>query len=191
MRPELYTPEDRDFVNLLALKNLSKNWRPWKILKTVKINFFDAIIYSVMFYKSNGEIIDKNKIVEVLQEHFYNDLLEIKNEIKLWIGHSLDISTNVLLPIKFLPSIIFFLNFLNDKISSSFLSKKRYREKMKSQETFRALSVKSFEKGKYHISDRVVKQCHYCEHFFAQNNEAMKKTFAFLCCKGRNNLCFW
>ena len=36
-----------------------------------------------MFYKSNGEIIDKNKIVEVLQEHFYNDLLEIKNEIKL------------------------------------------------------------------------------------------------------------
>ena len=32
-----------------------------------------------MFYKSNGEIIDKNKIVEVLQEHFYNDLLEIKN----------------------------------------------------------------------------------------------------------------
>ena len=36
-----------------------------------------------MFYKSNGEIIDKNKIVEVLQEHFYNDLPEIKNEIKL------------------------------------------------------------------------------------------------------------
>ena len=28
MRPELYTPEDRDFVNLLALKNLSKNLRP-------------------------------------------------------------------------------------------------------------------------------------------------------------------
>ena len=36
-----------------------------------------------MFYKSNGEIIDKNKIVEVLGEDFYNDLLEIKDEIKL------------------------------------------------------------------------------------------------------------
>ena len=36
-----------------------------------------------MFYKSNGEIIDKNNIVEVLGEDFYNDLLEIKDEIKL------------------------------------------------------------------------------------------------------------
>ena len=45
--------------------------------------FFDAIIYGVMFYKSNGEIIDKNKITEVVGEDFYNDLLEIKDEIKL------------------------------------------------------------------------------------------------------------
>ena len=57
MRPELYTLED--FVNMLALKNLSINLRPSKILKIVKINFFDAIIYGVMFYKSNREIIDK------------------------------------------------------------------------------------------------------------------------------------
>ena len=59
MRPELYTLED--FVNMLALKNLSINLRPSKILKIVKINFFDAIIYGVMFYKSNREIIDKKK----------------------------------------------------------------------------------------------------------------------------------
>ena len=148
MRPELYTPEDRDFVNLLALKNLSKTWRPWKILKTVKINFFDAIIYSVMFYKSNGEIIDKNKIVEVLQEHFYNDLLEIKNEIKLWIGHSLDISTNVLLPIKILPSIIFFLNFLNDKISSSFLYKNKVQGKNEVTRNLSSSVSKKFWKRK-------------------------------------------
>ena len=56
---------------------------------------------------------------------------------------------------------------------------------MKSQETFRALSVKSFEKGKYHISDRVVKQCHYCEHFFAKNNEAMKKNVCLFVLQGK------
>ena len=36
-----------------------------------------------MFYKSNSEIMDKNKIVEVLGEDIYNDLLEIKDEIKM------------------------------------------------------------------------------------------------------------
>ena len=46
-----------------------------------------------------------------------------------WIGHFLGILTDVLLPIKFLPNIIFILNFLNDEIGSGFLSKKRYKEK--------------------------------------------------------------
>ena len=36
-----------------------------------------------MFHKSNGEIIDKNKMIQVLGEDFYNDFLEIKDEIKL------------------------------------------------------------------------------------------------------------
>ena len=36
-----------------------------------------------MFHKSNGEIIDKNKIIQVLGKDFYHDLLEIKDEIKL------------------------------------------------------------------------------------------------------------
>ena len=36
-----------------------------------------------MLYKSEGKIIDKNKIEEVLRDDFYNDLLEIKDEIKL------------------------------------------------------------------------------------------------------------
>ena len=36
-----------------------------------------------MFYKSEGKIIDKYKIEEVLGNDFYNDLLKIKNEIKL------------------------------------------------------------------------------------------------------------
>ena len=43
----------------------------------------DPLIYGIMFYKSNSEIIDKNKTAEVIGEDFYNDLLEIKDEIKL------------------------------------------------------------------------------------------------------------
>ena len=43
----------------------------------------DPLIYGIMFYKSNSEIIDKNKTTEVIGEDFYNDLLEIKDEIKL------------------------------------------------------------------------------------------------------------
>ena len=43
----------------------------------------DTIIYGIMFYKSNSEKTDKNKITEVIGEDFYNDLLELKDEIKL------------------------------------------------------------------------------------------------------------
>ena len=46
-------------------------------------------------------------------------MLEIKHEIK----HE-DILTDVLLPIKFLQSIIFSLDFLNNEICLGFLSKK-------------------------------------------------------------------
>ena len=46
-------------------------------------SFFDAIIYGTMPYKSEGKIIDKNKIRDVLGDDFRNDLLEIKGNIKL------------------------------------------------------------------------------------------------------------
>ena len=72
-------------INLLAFQNLLKNLkRPFEEnFEDSENRFFDVIIYGVMFYKSNGEIIDKTKIVEVLGEDFYNDLLEIKDDIKL------------------------------------------------------------------------------------------------------------
>ena len=57
-----------------------------------------------MFSKSNSEIINKNKITEVIAEDFYHDLLEIKDEIKLDIGYFLNILIDVLLSIKFLLS---------------------------------------------------------------------------------------
>ena len=45
-------------------------------------SFFDAIIYG-MFYKSEGKIIEKDKVEEVLGADFYSDLLEIKDEVKV------------------------------------------------------------------------------------------------------------
>ena len=36
-----------------------------------------------MFHKSNGEITDQNKSIEVLGEDFYNELLHIRHKIKL------------------------------------------------------------------------------------------------------------
>ena len=46
-------------------------------------SFFDVIIYGVMFHKSEGKILEKDKIAEILRPDFYNELLEIKDEIKL------------------------------------------------------------------------------------------------------------
>ena len=48
-----------------------------------KNSFFDAVIYSAMFYKSEEKTINKDKAKEVLGNDFHNDLLEIKDEIKL------------------------------------------------------------------------------------------------------------
>ena len=85
--PELHAPEHRDLVSFDKFtgfeKSVDKFNNTLKNFEGSENQFFDAIIYGVMFYKSNGEIIDKNKITEVVGEDFYNDLLEIKDEIKL------------------------------------------------------------------------------------------------------------
>ena len=44
---------------------------------------FDAVIYHVMFYKSNGQIADQSRIIEVFGQDFYNVLFDIKDKIKL------------------------------------------------------------------------------------------------------------
>ena len=45
--------------------------------------FFDTVIFGAMFYKSEGKTIVQDKVKDVLGNDFYNDLLEIKDEIKL------------------------------------------------------------------------------------------------------------
>ena len=86
-QPELCDPENRDFVNFDKFAGFEKSVQKFK--ETLK-NFdrsenslFDAIIYGAMYYKSDGKVIDKNNVREVLEDNFYNDLLEIKDDIKL------------------------------------------------------------------------------------------------------------
>ena len=84
MQPDLHAPDDRDFLtNLLDLKSLKKFKKTSKNFEESENLFFDAITYGLMFYKSEGKIVDKSKIKELLGEDFCNDLLEVKEQIKL------------------------------------------------------------------------------------------------------------
>ena len=74
-----------DFDKFLAFeKSVKKFKKTLKKFDDSENSFFDAIIYRTMPYKSEGEIIDKNKIRDVLGDDFQNDLLEIKGNIKLY-----------------------------------------------------------------------------------------------------------
>ena len=69
-QPKLYDPEDRNFVDYDQFYGLEKSIKKFKgtlkHFKDSENSFFDAIIYGLMFYKSEGKIIDKNKIEEML-----------------------------------------------------------------------------------------------------------------------------
>ena len=69
-QPKLYDPEDRNFVDFDKFDGFEKSVKKFKgTLKNFKDSensFFNAIIYSLVFYKSEGKIIDTNKIEEVL-----------------------------------------------------------------------------------------------------------------------------
>ena len=86
-QPELYNPVDREFVTFDKYKGFESSAKKFK--KTLKnfndgdSSFFDAIIYSIMFCKSEEKILEKGKMAEVLWSDIYNELLEIKNKIKL------------------------------------------------------------------------------------------------------------
>ena len=84
---ELYAPKNRNFVIFGKFTGFEKSTEKFKKTLTnfgdSESQLFDAVIYGVMFHKFNGEIIDKNKMIQMLGEDFCNDFLEIKDEIKL------------------------------------------------------------------------------------------------------------
>lgn len=77
-QPKLYVPENRGDVEF-------NNFSALKIFKEGSDNpFFDAISFGVMTYMTEGKkTIDWGKIQEATGNDFYNDFLEIKDDIKL------------------------------------------------------------------------------------------------------------
>ena len=84
-QPELYDPENREFVGFDKFKGFEKFVKKFeetlKNFDNTEKFFFGAISYVVMFYRPEGKILDRNKIKDVLGNDFYNDLLEIKDDI--------------------------------------------------------------------------------------------------------------
>lgn len=98
VQPELYDPVSRDLVTFDTFSSFEKSVE--KLKKTLKNfggsenQFFDALIYGIMFYKSNGLITDQNIIIDVLGGDFCNELLQIRTKLNQ-TGHLLDITTDV------------------------------------------------------------------------------------------------
>ena len=82
-----------------------------------------------MFYKSEGKIVDKNKIKELLGEDFCNDLLEVKEQIKL--DRMIFGYFDRCFKIKELTKYNFLLNFLNKEMCLGFIYKKKVQGKNK------------------------------------------------------------
>ena len=85
VQPELYNHVIRDLVTFDKFAGFEKSVEKFK--KTLKNfgnrenQFFDALIYGILFYKSNGQITDQNRIIKVLGGDFYNELLEIRTKL--------------------------------------------------------------------------------------------------------------
>ena len=145
-QPELYNPMDGEFVTFNKFKGFESSFKKFK--KTLKNfndsdnSFFDAIIYGIMFYKCEGKILEKGKVAEVLGSDFYNELLEIKDEIKLDRAVFGYFDTCFKLD-DVLSNHNFFHKFSSDKMCSGFLYSKKLRGKTSWQETFPVLLFKS------------------------------------------------
>ena len=85
VQPELYNHVIRDSVTFDKFAGFEKSVEKFKeTLKNFgnrKNQFFDALIYGILFYKSNGQITDQNRIIKVLGGDFYNELLEIRTKL--------------------------------------------------------------------------------------------------------------
>ena len=128
----MHAPEDRDLVTFDKFACFEKSVEQFKkIFKTFgdsENQFLGTIIYGVMFHKSDGEIIDKNKMIQVLGEDFYNDLLEVKDEIKLdrtLFGYF----DRCFIANQVLAKYIFFLKFFERRDMFRFLVQKKEQRK--------------------------------------------------------------
>ena len=97
-QPELYNPMDREFVTFDKFKGFKSSVKKFKMtLKNFtdsENSLFDAITYGIMFYKSEGKILEKGKIAEVLGSDFTINYWKLKMKLNL-TGQFLDILIRV------------------------------------------------------------------------------------------------
>ena len=77
-----------------------------------------------MFHKSNREILDQARIIEVLGEDFYNDLLDVKDKVKL-DRRICGYFDRCLVLNEILYRYNFFVRFFERRDNSRFLTKKK------------------------------------------------------------------
>ena len=134
-QPELFDPVSRNLVVFDRFEGSKEQVdRFKKTLKNFGDNenqFFESVIYGVMFHKSNGEILDQARIIEVLGEDFNNDLFNVNNKVKLdrTIFGYFD---RCMILNKILSKYNFFVKFFERRDKFRFLTQKNScREKMK------------------------------------------------------------
>ena len=86
-QPELFAPENREYVEFYKFEGFENSVKKFKDrlqnFKNTDNPFFDSILYGVMFKISEGKILENNKVNDVLGKNFYEELLEIKDDIQL------------------------------------------------------------------------------------------------------------
>lgn len=144
----------------------------------------------MQYYKSEGQIADKNRIVEVLGGDFCNELLDIKGKIN-WIGHFSDTATDVSLPMKFLLDI----NWLGKKKlispNNSMFTSQHSLEILpllvillvKFTQPIEVIQV-NLKRGGEKVYHPTAKQYHQCEDFFSKTNHNIKKHLSVVSAKG-------
>ena len=73
-------------MNLLHMKNplkSLKNHFTLSVTLTMRILFFDAVIYGFMFKLTEGKIASSDKIESALEVEFYKDFCEVKDQLQL------------------------------------------------------------------------------------------------------------
>ena len=133
-QPEPYVPKNRKSIEFDNFVGYEKNVKKFK--ETIKNfdgsnnPFFDSIIYSLMFYLTEGKNIDKNKAKEIIGNEFYIELLEIKDDIKL--DKTLFGCFNRCFMVnEVLAKHNFFLKFFERRDKFRFLTKKRLKVNIK------------------------------------------------------------
>ena len=83
---ELLVPENRECVEFDKFEGFEKSVKKSKDtlqnFENANNPFFDSIVYGVMFRISKGKALEKNKESDVLGKGFYEELLEIKDDIQ-------------------------------------------------------------------------------------------------------------